>query len=87
MAPDPTTATTAAAGMTTQPLLPSLGFREYTRAAEAQALTAQRQRASSFDHEVCRELAQAEAQLLVDLEAALDESSRGGGAPGNVEAR
>ena len=75
----------ATSGVTTQPLLPSLGFREYTRAAEAHALAAQRQRASSLDHEVCSQLAQAEAQLLVDLEAALDSGE--GGAPGGAEAR
>ena len=54
----------------TQPLLPSdTKFRDLMRAAENQALLEQRQRAASLDHMACSELAQAEANLLVDMES------------------
>ena len=54
----------------TQPLLPSdTKFRDLMRAAENQALLEQRQRAAGLDHMACSELAQAEANLLVDMES------------------
>ena len=67
----------------TQTILPAEGrFRSLMRAAEAQAMQEQRQRAAQLDHSICSQLAQAESELLVDVETAMLDAvasaSRGG---------
>ena len=65
-------------------LLPSPGrSRSLMRAVEAQALVELRGRSGAFDNELCVQLAESEAALLVDLDAALSTH----GAPTTTDAR
>ena len=72
---------------TTQPLLPTGEFRDLMRAGEHVALHNQRHRAASLDHLACSELAQAEASLLIEMEASIARAITEGGSPSGARAR